>query len=403
MANSGEVDMARRRRSISAESDGAVSSEAAGKKEAFRFFDNREKYLMFVTTCSEKWEVAQRVGREIPFLKPTPPALNLYDAGVGDGTVLTRVLRNVHRHFPAVPFCVVGKEISMEDVRLTLEKLPDRFQEHPQLVVVLTNLNYVESTRLKVKNPQSKRPMKRWEIALDGTTAHEFDEQVRKLNPILAEGWQTRTSEKTGNPLYVQPSILVLYRKDHAFGLADIIPPEGGTTAGYDLIIASQPYRARLPAEIKVRNVLGPLAKSLSPGGRMIVIQSTGKDPGMEMINALWKEEFPFATPRGDLIKSMKETLSNNHSDLNYDALSDTDSLFRYELHALPDEVGENIGTSTLLAAWNAATYVAQIEDERIVDVLRDGDYLKIAHDVLKRHGGLWFEDESFLITRGYS
>ncbi len=386
-----------------AESDEAASFETAGKREAFRFFDNREKYLMFVTTCSEKWEVAQRVGREIPFLKPTPPALNLYDAGVGDGTVLTRVLRNVHRHFPAVPFCVVGKEISMEDVRLTLEKLPDRFQEHPQLVVVLTNLNYAESTRLKVKNPRFKLPMKRWEIALDGTTAHEFDEQVRKLNPILTEGWQTKTSKKTGNPLYVQPSILVLYRKDHAFGLADIIPPEGGTTAGHDLIIASQPYRARLPADIKVRNVLGPLAKSLSPGGRMIVIQSTGKDPGMELINALWKEEFPFATPRGDLIKSMKETLSDSHGDLNYDALSDADSLFRYELHALPDEVGENIGTSTLLAAWNAATYVAQIEDERIVDVLRDGDYLKIAHDVLKRHGGLWFEDESFLITRGHS
>ncbi len=386
-----------------AESDGAASFETAGKREAFRFFDNREKYLMFVTTCSEKWEVAQRVGREIPFLKPTPPALNLYDAGVGDGTVLTRVLRNVHRHFPAVPFCVVGKEISMEDVRLTLEKLPDRFQEHPQLVVVLTNLNYAESTRLKVKNPRFKLPMKRWEIALDGTTAHEFDEQVRKLNPILTEGWQTKTSKKTGNPLYVQPSILVLYRKDHAFGLADIIPPEGGTTAGHDLIIASQPYRARLPADIKVRNVLGPLAKSLSPGGRMIVIQSTGKDPGMELINALWKEEFPFATPRGDLIKSMKETLSDSNGDLNYDALSDADSLFRYELHALPDEVGENIGTSTLLAAWNAATYVAQIEDERIVDVLRDGDYLKIAHDVLKRHGGLWFEDESFLITRGHS
>jgi len=395
--------MAQVKQSVAAEGLMAEPPEAAGKKEAFRFFDNREKYLMFVTTCSEKWEVAQRIGREIPFLKPTPPALNLYDAGVGDGTVLTRVLRNVHRHFPAVPFCVVGKEISMEDVRLTLEKLPDRFQEHPQLVVVLTNLYYAESPWLKVRNPKGKLPVKRWDIALDGTTAHEFDEQVRELGPVLAEGWQTKTSEKTGNPLYVQPSILVLYRKDQSFALNDIIPPEGGAPKGYDLVIASQPYRARLPADIKVRNVLGPLARSLSPGGRMIVIQSTGKDPGMEMINAVWEEEFPFATPRGDLIKAMKEALDGSHDDLNYDALSDSDSLFRYELHALPDEVGESIGTSTLLAAWNAATYVAQIEDDRMVDVLRDGDYLEIARDVLKRHGGLWFEDESFLVTRGYS
>lgn len=377
--------------------------QRAGEKHAFRFFDNREKYLMFVTTCSEKWEVAQRVGREIPFLKPTPPALNLFDAGVGDGTVLTRVMRNLHRQFPAIPFCVVGKEISMEDVRLTLEKLPDRFQEHPQLVVVITNLYYAESPWLRVNRPETKPAVKRWNIALEGSTAHEFDEQVRNLGPVLAEGWQTKTSEKTGNPLYVQPSILVLYRKDRAFALDGVIPPPGGAPAGYDLVIASQPYRARLSAEIKVRNVLGPLARALSPGGRMIVIQSTGKDPGMELINAVWEEEFPFVTPRRDLIAAMKEALDRSHNDLNYDALRDDESLFRYELHALPDEIGESIGTSTLLAAWNAATYVAQIEDDRMVDVLRDGDYLEAARDVLKRHGGLWFEDESFLVTRGFA
>ena len=26
----------------------------------FRFFDNRQKYLLFVNTCSEKWEIASR-------------------------------------------------------------------------------------------------------------------------------------------------------------------------------------------------------------------------------------------------------------------------------------------------------------------------------------------------------
>src|SRR5690554_4096385 len=31
----------------------------------FRFFDNRQKYLLFVNTCSEKWEIAERVGLEL--------------------------------------------------------------------------------------------------------------------------------------------------------------------------------------------------------------------------------------------------------------------------------------------------------------------------------------------------
>ena len=34
----------------------------------FRFFDNREKYLLFVTTCSEKWVIAERVGMELKYL-----------------------------------------------------------------------------------------------------------------------------------------------------------------------------------------------------------------------------------------------------------------------------------------------------------------------------------------------
>ena len=36
-----------------------------------------------------------------------------------------------------MPFYVAGKELSLEDVRLTLEKVPDRLFEHPATVFVL--------------------------------------------------------------------------------------------------------------------------------------------------------------------------------------------------------------------------------------------------------------------------
>ena len=57
----------------------------------FRFFDNRQKYLLFVNTCSEKEMIARRVGLELAHLHPEPPAVRVFDAGMGDGTVLTRV------------------------------------------------------------------------------------------------------------------------------------------------------------------------------------------------------------------------------------------------------------------------------------------------------------------------
>jgi hypothetical protein len=59
----------------------------------FRFFDNRQKYLLFVNTCSEKWEVANRVSLELANIHPRPPAVRVFDAGVGDGTVLARVMK----------------------------------------------------------------------------------------------------------------------------------------------------------------------------------------------------------------------------------------------------------------------------------------------------------------------
>ena len=93
----------------------------------FRFFDNRQKYLLFVNTCSEKWVVANRVALELANIHPRPPAVRLFDAGVGDGTVLLRVMRAMHDRFPHTPFYVVGKEISLEDVRLALQKMSDRF------------------------------------------------------------------------------------------------------------------------------------------------------------------------------------------------------------------------------------------------------------------------------------
>ncbi len=130
----------------------APGSSEPDPQRNFRFFDNRQKYLLFVNTCSEKWEVAHRVSEELTHLHPRPPALRVFDAGVGDGSVLSRVMRAMHDRFTHIPFYIVGKEISLEDVRLTLQKMSDRFFEHPSTVLVLTNLAYADAPWLAVKS-----------------------------------------------------------------------------------------------------------------------------------------------------------------------------------------------------------------------------------------------------------
>ena len=194
----------------------------------------------------------------------------MFDAGVGDGSVLSRVMRSMHDRFPNMPFYVVGKEISLEDIRLTMQKMADRLLEHPQSVIVLTNLAYADAPWLAVKSLSAASSMVWHEVPLTGNTAHNFETQIMDLEPFLAENWKAGVTPKTGNPVYERPVVLVLYRDDHKFLLDPIIPKPGGTVANYDLVIASQPYRARASAEFKAKRVIAPLARALGPGGRLI-------------------------------------------------------------------------------------------------------------------------------------
>jgi hypothetical protein len=379
---------------------GDLNPENKDPTRNFRFFDNRQKYLLFVHTCSEKRVVASRVALELSSIHPRPPAVRIFDAGVGDGTVLTRVLRSMHGRFPHMPFYVAAKEISLEDVRLTLDKLPDRLLEHPPTVFVITNMNYAEAPWLTAKSPAAANSMVWREVSLTGNSSADFERQIGELQPFLNENWRASVSPKSGNPVYERPIAVVIYREDHRFMLDPIIPHPGRTEANFDLIIASQPYRAKSSAEFKAKRVIAPLARALRAGGRLIGIHSSGKDPGMEIIDGVWPGENPFIVDRHELLRAVKQELGSAGRDLNFNSYADARSIFRYDMEALPNEVTGPIGTSTLFAAWNAAVYVAQIEDERLTEATQSGRYLEVTKDVLHRHNGLWFNDESFVISR---
>ena len=377
-----------------------ASAEAEAPDRNFRFYDNRQKYLLFVNTCAEKLAVADRIAQELPNIQPTPPAVRVFDAGVGDGTVLARVMRWMHQRYPTLPFYFVAKEISLEDVRLTLDKMSDRFFEHPNTVLVLTNLYYKEAPWLTPSSGVDVASLTWHEVGLKGTTSRDFEAQITELQPFLAENWHVTASKTTGNPRYVRPTALILYREDQKFNLNAIIPKRTEPRADYDLVIASQPYRLRAPLEFKASKVIAPLAKSLAPGGRLIVVHSYGKDPGQEIIEGIWPNENPFMHDRRQLLSATKEALGDEAEALIFDEQSDEDALFRYDMHTLPSEVDETIGTSTVFAAWNAAIYVGQIEDARLDQVLGSRQYLDVTREALRKHGGLWFWDESYSIVR---
>ena len=374
--------------------------KSKSKKKNFRFFDNRQKYLLFVSTCSEKEVISKRIGMELGHIKPKPPAIRIFDAGMGDGTVLAGVMREMHHRYPTMPFYISGKEISLEDVRICLSKMSDRLFEHPASVLVFTNLFYSEAPWLKPKSMASSNSMVWKEVALQGGSSHEFAEQLNELRGFLDENWQAGHSPKTGNPIYERPTVLIIYREDHKFLLSDVIPKQDVKKADYDLVLASQPYRLRVSSEVKSRNVLLPLVRSLGRGGRIIGIHSSGDDPGHQILKEIWPNDNPFVSDRHSLLKAVKNELGSDARHYNIKANSDNRSIFKYTMHSLPSELEASIGTSTLFAAWNAATYVGQIDEQRLETAMRSVDYLSITQKALKKYGGLWFNDESYTISR---
>ena len=53
-----------------------------------------------------------------------------------------------------------------------------------------------------------------------------------------------------------------------------------------------------------------------------------------------------------------------------------------------------------VLAAWNAATYVGQVEDHRSDEKVLSGEFQECVTDVLDKYGKLWFTNEAFVVSR---
>ena len=360
------------------------------------FFDSRQRYLLFVTTTNEKAIIAEKLSHQIEELKPSKPALKIFDAGVGDGAVLMNVLRICHQKFPTIPFYVSCKDVSMEDARITIEKLGDRFVEHPNMVFVISNLHYSEAGYLKSNNPEKQKKMNWNTIELEGNSSFGFYEQLRKLGPTLRDKWRVEQN-KNGNTTYEQPSAVIIYRKDQEFSLEQIIPKPEESINKFDLVIVSQAYRSRASVDKKVNRVVKPMIDLIAPGGKLAIFHSAGNDPGHQTIEQLWPNEEPFPNKGEDMIDYMK---NNIDAQLLENVSFKPVEVFKYKLRSQPNEINSGIATSLVFSAWNACTYVAQISDQMVKEKESDQTYIECVEKVIKENDGLWFNDEMIVIEK---
>src|SRR5690606_23272294 len=132
--------------------------------------------------------------------------------------------------------------------------------------------------------------------------------------------------------------------------------------------------------------------------GRLVGVQSRGGDPGMEIIRLVWPDLEPFGDTAAEVVAEARRQLGD--TDLEFPTLEPEDAVVRYEMHTMPSESAEHIGTSSVLATWNAAASVAQSDEASLSAAMRSGAWEEATRRVMARHPTVWFEDDVFVISR---
>ena len=77
-------------------------------KQDFRFFDSRQKYLLFVTTLMKN-KLLETILTNILKTSNQKTSLEIFDAGLGDGSLLISTLRSCHKDFQQFLSCLQKK------------------------------------------------------------------------------------------------------------------------------------------------------------------------------------------------------------------------------------------------------------------------------------------------------
>ena len=376
-----------------------ISSESSVRTPgSFAFHEQRQRFHIFANTTNESWVVADRVAAELAEVVPGPDGFRLLYTPMDNGIILTRTLRALHALYPDVPVLVVLKGRGLEDLRNTMGRLVDRLAEHPLSVFVITNLYLREAVDLTKHSTDNPAELVWRDVPLEGARSFDFQHQVAKLYDGLSKEWLIHQGE-SGQPVYAVPSLLTIYRADHAQALKRLLPTPGGPELKFNYALLNHPYLHSHTMKFRLDHVLKPVFDRLAPDGRMTVLQGNGSDPAHQLVAQVWPDQALPVISRFEIIRTLRKALGGESFSIS--GLTDRTSLFRFDMHTLPVFEGQNLGTQSLSAAFNNAVYFAQVREELVQQAVREGErYLDITEEVLRKNNGLWFVNEAFSVTR---
>ena len=361
-----------------------------------RFFDDRLKYLSFIQNTGEKKAISEQIYSHIAGLSENQSYLRILDAGTGDGTICSNVIKSFHRYHPYASLLMTGKEISYEDLKNTLEKMPDRFVEHPNLLITMTNVKFSELGLVESSSKIKDKKIKKFNLVLKSNNSFDFNSQITDnlLGNFIKKNWGIEI-DKNGRTSYSNPCVIRVYREDNEKHLEKFLK-NNYKNSNYDLIIASQAYRAASSVKVKVNNVIGPLMRLLNKSGKLLVTHTSGGDSIQKVLKLAFKDKEAFPNTAKDIIEYLKGNPFGENNIYNFSKPMN----YFFKFKRAPDQtVSELFGHNTD-AKWANIVYVGQIAEKDVQNL--EGNS-RLQNKVRKTIDGLTqiqFKNEIFSITK---
>ena len=364
-----------------------------GKK---RFFDDRLKYLSFIQNTGEKKAISEKIYSHIAGLSQNKSYLRVLDAGTGDGTIFSNIVKSFHKHHPYTSLLITGKEVSYEDLKNTLEKMPDRFVEHPNLLITMSNVKFSELGSIESSNKIKDKRVKKINLVLKSDNSFDFNSQISgaKLGNFIKKNWGIEIDNK-GRTSYSSPCIIRIYREDNEKHLKQFLSNDYKNNK-YDFIVASQAYRAASSAKVKVNNVIGPLMRLLNKSGKLIVTHSCGGESVQKILKLAFKDKEAFPNNAKDIIEHLKDNPFGENNI--YKFLNPISYYFKFKKS--PDKTVTELFGHNTDAKWANILYVGQIPEKDILNIEANQRLYNKVKKAINTAGKIQFKNEIFSIVR---
>lgn len=356
-----------------------------------RFYDSRLSYLSFVQNTNEKKIISKKI---YPYIEKLPKkkVTRFLDAGIGDGTITSNIIKRFHDVHPNSLLLITGKEISFEDVFNSLIKFPDRFVEHPKLAITLTNMKFAELGLLSPTN--ENLPIIKKNIVLKGKNAYEFEQQLEKLDSFINKNWGFDIDDN-GRTAYVRPCLINIYREDCKELIEKNIPKTYKKNE-YDFILASQAYRSRSLTKSKIANVIKPLACALKKNGTLIITHSAGNDSVTSILNNRFVKADLFPDDGRSILKFINQNKSLNGNTYQFSKPKN----YSYSFRKIPSEIVNQMSSSSLDSKISNLFYIGQLSNDEKNLILDDQKKINKLKKLILNQDRIIFNNEIFSIKK---